>query len=115
MSFSISDERFQVRALRVEVTDDVLSVELEDGRTITVPLMWYPRLLHGTPQERKNFEIGPFGIHWPDLDEDISIKGLVVGNKSGESAKSLKTWIEHRARGEKVPVLTLPLPDRFKV
>jgi len=114
MSFSVSDDRFQVRATRVEVTDDVLAVELEDGRAITVPLVWYPRLVHATPEERKNYEVEPFAIHWPDLDEDVSIRGLLIGNKSGESAKSLQTWMEHRMRGEKVPVVTLPLPDRFK-
>jgi len=111
MSSSILDEKLDVRASRVVVSDDELKVELEDGRTVSAPIVWYPRLCHGTQAERANFEIGPYGIHWPDLDEDISIRGLLLGNKSGESASSLKRWLEYRARGEKIPVRTLPLPD----
>ncbi len=110
MSFLVSDDKFVVRATRVVVTEDTLTVDLEDGRTISVPLLWYPRLFHGTPAERAKSEIGHFGIHWPDLDEDISIKGLLLGNKSGESTKSLQRWLEYRARGERVPVPTYPLP-----
>jgi hypothetical protein len=106
----VSDDKFLVRATKVVVSDDILTVELEDGRTISVPLVWYPRLMHGTRAERKKVEIGAFGIHWPDLDEDISIKGLLLGNKSGESARSLQRWLEYRSRGQKVPVRTLPLP-----
>jgi hypothetical protein len=69
----------QVRHVRI--TDDVLSVDLLDGRTITVPLAWYPRLLHGTPEQRANWQIagGGYGIHWPDLDEDLSTAGLLRG------------------------------------
>jgi len=114
MTISTADEKFLIRAQRVVVTDDALTVDLEDGRTISVPLVWYPRLVHGMPAERNNIEIGAFGIHWPDLDEDISIKSLLLGNKSGESPKSLQRWLEYRARGEKVPVKTLPLPDWAK-
>jgi hypothetical protein len=99
MRGAVSDEKFMVRAQAVRVTEDVLSVDLEDGRTISVPLVWYPRLVHGTARERSHFEVSPFGIHWPDLDEDISVKGLLVGQKSGESPESLKFWLEQRARG----------------
>lgn len=69
----------QVRAVRI--TDDVLSVDLLDGRTIIVPLAWYPRLLHGTPEQRANWQIagGGYGIYWPDLDEDLSTAGLLHG------------------------------------
>jgi hypothetical protein len=65
----------------VQVTDDVLSVELMDGRTISVPLVWYPRLLYGTAAQRGRWEVagGGFGIHWPDLDEDLSTHGLLRG------------------------------------
>jgi hypothetical protein len=65
----------------VRLTDDELSVDRLDGRTITVPLAWYPRLLHGTPQQRANWRIcgGGYGIHWPDLDEDLSTEGLLRG------------------------------------
>jgi hypothetical protein len=77
-----------------------LIVELRDGRTISVPVAWYPRLAHGSPQERQQWElIGPgIGIHWPVLDEDISIEGLLQGLPSGESAASLKRWLAARRR-----------------
>lgn len=69
------------RVKDVRVSDDLLSVELADGRTISVPLAWYPRLLNGTPEQRSNWRIagGGFGIHWPDLDEDLSTEGLLRG------------------------------------
>ena len=114
MTISVDDERLNVPATHVQVTEDTLRVELEDGRTIAVPILWYPRLTHGTQQERNNFEIGHYGIHWPDLDEDISIKGLLLGNKSGESQTSLARWLSYRKRGKKVPVKTLPLPEWAK-
>ena len=69
------------RVRDVRVTDDTLSVDLFDGRTITVPITWYPRLLHATPEERANWHIAGagYGIHWPDLDEDLSTQGLLQG------------------------------------
>ncbi len=97
----------------VRVTKDTLCVDLSDGRTISAPIVWFPRLLHGTPKERAKFELGHFGVHWPDLDEDISIEGLLHGEKSGESSQSIKRWLEYRARGEKVPVPTFPLPKEL--
>lgn len=83
----------------VRVTDDSLHVDLADGRTISVPLAWYPRLLHGTANERKRWRlIGTGrGIHWEDLDEDISVEGLLTGRASGESQVSLKKWLASRA------------------
>jgi hypothetical protein len=79
MSFSASaaDER----VLDVQSTDDTLSVSLRDGRVIAVPLVWYPRLLNATPAQRQNWRIagGGYGIHWPDLDEDLSTEGLLRG------------------------------------
>jgi hypothetical protein len=110
MSSLVADAGLEARATNVFVTAHHLTVELEDGRMISVPLAWYPRLMHGTPAEWANFEISRFGIHWPDLDEDISVKSIILGQKSGESAKSIQRWLEHRARGEKEPVLTLPMP-----
>lgn len=88
-----------VAAQRVAVSEDALCVDLTDGRTVSVPLAWYPRLLHGTPRERNKWRlIGEGeGIHWPDLDEDISVEGIVLGRRSGESQRSLKEWIEQRA------------------
>jgi hypothetical protein len=83
----------------VRVTDDELTVELSDGRTISVPLAWYPRLSRGTAEERQKWQFNGkgTGIHWPDLDEDISVRALILGRKSGESQSSLKKWLEGRS------------------
>lgn len=88
----------EAKARHVVITADTLSVDLSDGRTISVPLAWYPRLLHGTPEERNNWRfIGDReGIHWPDLDEDISVENLLAGKPSGESQSSFKRWVEKR-------------------
>jgi hypothetical protein len=88
-----------LRATAVQVTADSLRVELADGRSISVPLTWYPRLLHGTAEERTRFRfIGTGeGIHWPDLDEDISVEGIVAGRPSGESQPSLQRWLASRS------------------
>ena len=85
----------------VSVTDDALVVDLEDGRTVLVPLAWYPRLLHATPQERAHWRLigGGEGVQWPDLDEDISLENLLQGKPSGESQRSLKRWLERRPVG----------------
>ena len=87
------------RIINVAVTDDTLSVDLEDGRTISVPIGWYPRLVHGTPVERANFQIGGAGyaLHWPELDEDIGVEGLMLGKRSTESAASFGRWLKDRA------------------
>jgi hypothetical protein len=86
------------RVTNVTVTDDTLSVDLEDGRTISVPISWYPRLAYGTPEERAHFQISSagYGIHWPDLDEDVGIEGLVLGKKSTESPASFERWLQRR-------------------
>ena len=85
----------------VSVTEDTLTAELSDGRTISVPLLWYPRLVHATPDERSNWRlIGTGqGIHWPDLDEDISVEGMLAGWPSRESQKSLQQWLDARKEG----------------
>ena len=90
----------EAKAQNVIVTDDTLTVDLTDGRTIAVPLAWYPRLLHGTQAERSNWRfIGDKeGIHWPDLDEDISVENLLSGKPSGESQSSFKRWLESRSQ-----------------
>jgi hypothetical protein len=82
----------------VEVTDDAVIVDLADGRTVSVPIGWYPRLLYGTVEERNNWRlIGQGeGIHWPDLDEDISVENLILGKPSAESQRSLKRWLEEK-------------------
>ena len=84
----------------VSVTDDTLSVNLNDGRTILVPTAWYPRLLHATPKERKRWRVigRGHGIHLEDIDEDISIEGLLAGNPSGESQTSFRNWLEARKK-----------------
>jgi len=86
------------RAVDVTVTDDELIVALEDGRTLAVPLVWYPRLLHGSTRERAGWRFIGRGvaIHWPSPDEDISVEGLLAGRRSGESQESLKRWVEGR-------------------
>lgn len=86
-------------AERVTVTRDTLTVDLSDGRTIAVPLAWYPRLQHATAQERKQYRlIGKGqGIHWENIDEDISVEGLLAGRPSGESQTSFKKWMERRS------------------
>lgn len=99
MNTSVNDLQ-AVKALDVSVTDDTLTVDLADGRTLSVPIAWYPRLLHGTPQERRNWRLigNGVGIHWPDLDEDISIDGLLLGRRSRESQKSLQRWLQRRTK-----------------
>jgi hypothetical protein len=82
------------------VTEDVLTVDLSDGRAVSVPLTWFPRLLHATLEERNNWRLigDGEGIHWQDLDEDISVENLILGKPSGESQKSFKKWLEARAK-----------------
>ncbi|MGC1378037.1 MAG: DUF2442 domain-containing protein [Anaerolineales bacterium] len=93
----------EARAQDVRVEEQILVVKLADGRTIITPLAWYPRLMHATPQERANFEI--IGedryIHWPDLDEDLSVAGILVGRPARESAASLKKWLAARPQAVK--------------
>ena len=88
----------EAKAQNVSVGEDTLAVDLSDGRTISAPLAWFPRLLHGTPEERSNWRfIGDReGIHWPDLDEDISVENLLAGKPSAESQSSFKRWLENR-------------------
>jgi Protein of unknown function (DUF2442) len=86
------------RISQVMISDETLSVDLEDGRTIAVPIGWYPRLTYGTPAERANFQISGagYGLHWPDLDEDIGVEGLLLGKKSGEGRASFERWLQRR-------------------
>jgi len=82
------------------VSSDALTVELGDGRRVSVPLAWYPRLAHGRPAERRRWELigDGSGIHWPELDEDIAVEALLLGKRSGESAESLRRWRAARQR-----------------
>jgi hypothetical protein len=87
-------------ASAVITTDESLTVELDDGRTISVPLTWFPRLLQASIQERNNWEIigKGQGIHWEELDEDISVEGLIAGRHSNESQVSFKRWLQARMK-----------------
>ena len=91
-------ELMEAIARDVAASDEALMVDLSDGRTITVPLAWFPRLAQGTPAERANWRLigGGVGIHWPDLDEDISVEGLLAGRRSGETQESLRRWLQAR-------------------
>src|SRR6516164_5308370 len=90
-------------ALAVTLTDDTLAVDLADGRTIAVPLDWFPRLIHGTAKERARWRLigRGLGVHWPDLDEDISVDNLLLGHPSGESQASFQRWLKARASRKK--------------
>ena len=99
MSSSTVETR-EALATQVEVSDDTISVELADGRTIAAPLAWYPRLAHGSAEERGSWRLlgGGRGIHWPALDEDISVANLLAGHSSAESQTSFKKWLAGRAK-----------------
>jgi hypothetical protein len=86
------------KAENVKVTKDTLNVDLSDGRTISVPLEWFPRLVYATTEERSNWRLigRGHGIHWEDIDEDISVEGLLAGKPSGESQASFKKWLTQR-------------------
>ena len=84
---------------KVEISDTALTVDISDGRTISVPLSWYPRLVHGSEADRNNYKLigNGSGIHWNDLDEDISVQNLIIGQPSGESQKSFQRWLNARS------------------
>jgi hypothetical protein len=86
-------------AENVTITEDTLRVDLSDGRTLSVPLAWFPRLVHATSEERNNWRLigNGQGIHWEDIDEDISVEGLLAGKPSGESQASFKKWLSRRS------------------
>ncbi|NUO10158.1 MAG: DUF2442 domain-containing protein [Candidatus Brocadia sp.] len=87
-------------AQKVVFTEDSFIVYLTDGRSISVPLVWYPRLFNAKKQELENYELigDGEGIHWPDLDEDISMEGILAGRRSGESQSSLEKWLKKRTQ-----------------
>lgn len=87
-------------ATHVQVSADALTVELADGRTIAVPLAWYPRLAHATEEEWRSWRLlgGGRGIHWPAIDEDISVANLLAGQPSAESQRSFEKWLASRSR-----------------
>ena len=85
-------------AIHLTIADEKLIVDLVDGRSIVIPLEWYPRLQYGSPKERENWRLlgGGHAIEWPDLDEHIGVEDLIAGRRSGESKKSLQNWLESR-------------------
>ena len=85
-----------------------------DSRTISVPLVWYPRLIHATPAERSNLELWADGryIHWPDLDEDLSVEGLLAGRLSGESQRSFRRWLDAKREGRSLTLDALREHER---
>jgi hypothetical protein len=93
-----------VKATSVRVADDIITVELDDGRTISVPTAWYPRLQHATAKERSRYEIDSVGVTWPDVEADFSIKGILNGRKSSESPECFKFWLDRRKNGKRVTV-----------
>lgn len=102
----------QAEITNAGITEDELTVHLADGRTISVSILWFPRLAYATPAERENFEIERRGIHWPDLDEDVSIRTLLLGRGLGESRESLEQWLQRR---QQVKLATAPLRPNNRV
>ncbi len=96
----------------MRVTGGRLSAELVDGRTISVPLEWFPRLVHATPAERDNWDLSGDAahIHWPDLDEDISVEGLIAGWPSRETEASFNRWLEAKQAGRPLELYELAEP-----
>jgi hypothetical protein len=84
--------------VNITITEEKLIVDLDDGRSLAVPLDWYPRLAYASPQERNNWQLlgGGYAIEWPDLDEHIGIEGLLAGRRSGESRNSFERWLASR-------------------
>ena len=97
MTISVAELRVPA-AIAVVTTDDGVTVDLSDGRTLVLPIEWYPRLLNATSEERCDWRFvgGGEGIHWPRLDEDISVESLIAGRPSGESQRSLERWLTAR-------------------
>lgn len=96
LTIDIKDTRVE----SITISEDTIKANLSDSRTIAVPLAWYPRLFHGSDVERNNWRLTGKGegIHWPDLDEDISVENLIAGNPSRESQRSFKKWLESRGK-----------------
>ena len=96
-------------ATNLVVTEDTLTAQLTDGRTISVPLSWYPRLVHATQEERDNWELFGEGVfmHWPDLDEDLSTEALLAGWPSRENQRSFKQWLAAKREGRGLTIYEL--------
>ena len=98
MSTLVGEQKVAIQD--VKITAESLSVDLTDGRTMSCPLAWFPRLVHASSAERSHWELlgRGMGIHWPDLDEDISLEGILAGRASGESQASLRKWLDARTK-----------------
>ncbi len=92
----IDSELNQVEIDEVLIDDDSLTVELTDGRTIIAPILWYPRLAYAIQSERQHFEIRKNVVYWPELDEEVSARSILLGRKSGENLQSLDRWLAGR-------------------
>lgn len=94
----MSTSTAEAQAIAAAVSGDTLTVDLDDGRSISVPLAWFPRLLHGSAEERERWRLigRGSGLHWEDLDEDVSVAGLLAGKPSVESPRSLQEWLDRR-------------------
>ena len=102
---SLDDEVETARPVSVEVTDDTISVELDDGRSVSVPTAWYPRLLHATRPERSDYELSDDAVVWPSIEADFSVRGILLGRKSGESPESFAFLLEYRKKGRRVTLI----------
>lgn len=105
MSIAQELEIIKLKLAQAEITnvcvgDDTLTVDLADGRTISVPILWFPRLAYGTTAERNNFQILRDSIYWPDLDEDIGLPTLLLGRGRGESPQSFQRWLDQRQKSQ---------------
>lgn len=103
---SLEQTKQEARAQNVTCDDLNLIVDLTDGRQMSVPLMFYPRLWYASSEERQNCEIFGDGcyLHWPDVDEDLTVQGIVEGRRSAESPESIKKWLQARREQGKEPV-----------
>ncbi|KAA3600907.1 MAG: DUF2442 domain-containing protein [Calditrichaeota bacterium] len=108
--------KFDFKILELNVTEDSIYVDLNDGRTIIVPLIWYPRLFNASQEERENWRLigDGDGVHWAFLDEDISIKHFVLGRRSGESQRSLQQWLGNRVETHQNAPTKLPQEPLYK-
>jgi len=104
MTFSTTAK--EILVTRVRATKDALEVKFNDGRSVSLPIDWFPRLLHGSLKERNTWQLNGdgFGIHWPLLDEDLSAASLLAGRRSRESAQSFQRWLQVRRRNRRLRV-----------
>ncbi|MBC8182907.1 DUF2442 domain-containing protein [candidate division KSB1 bacterium] len=95
---TLTIEHKTARAKHIVINEDTLTVDLDDGRSVSAPIVWFPRLTHASAKERNNWRLigDGEGIHWEDIDEDISIDNLLFGKTSGENQRSFKKWLAGR-------------------